>query len=87
MKHQGSEESKTVRCGKACCAERNVLCGRPSKVKQDTVMLCDRLDCAYRDIPESLESLLAASLGTGVTWLRHFSECNFATCEGRPGVA
>jgi hypothetical protein len=53
----------------------------------EVVIWCDRLDRAYRDIPESLKSLLAANLGTGATLLRQFSECNFAMCKGRHGVA
>jgi hypothetical protein len=53
----------------------------------EVVILCDRLDRAYREIPESLKSLLAANLETGATLLRQFSECNFAMCKGRHGVA
>lgn len=46
-----AKAAKSNKCGKASHAERDVLCERPPNV-----IWCDRLDRAYRDIPESLES-------------------------------
>lgn len=85
MENQDREECQVwqgmSRREEMCCA------GVSRDVLNKMVIWCDKVDRAYRDIPESLKSLLAANLGTGVTLLRHFSECNFATCTGRHGVA